>query len=290
MAALLFLAPPPVVAQEPPERWKSSSELSFVRTGGNAESSTLGVSTTVTRAWARTEVKIEAGGIRTHTTRVERTAVGTQSDYRIEESSETEVSAENYHARIRVDRRFSGRTSVYVQSGWTRNTFSGIRHRMVNVTGVSTRWVDSDTQSLRTAYGLTHTVEQPVVEGPDDSGDFLGIRLSANYRRRLTGNTEWTSDLVLDGNGDDPADLRVDWVNSVSVAMNEYLGLKISVRATFDNQPALRRVPLQSPAGEPAGMYPRATGEAGPRPHGGAGGELLGSPWTQAHGIRPAGR
>ncbi len=38
--------------------------------------------------------------------------------------------------------------------------------------------------------------------------------------------------------------------------MNEYLGLKISVRATFtfDNQPALRRVPLQSPAGEPSGM------------------------------------
>lgn len=253
VAVLALSAAPGHGAAQTGDGWKNSSELSFVRTGGNAESSTLGISTTFTRSWERTELKIEAGGIRTRTTRFERIAVGTEADYRIEEKSDSEVSAENYHARIRVERRFARRTSVFVQSGWTRNTFSGIRHRVVNVTGVSTRWLDRERQRLRTAYGLTHTVERDVVADPEDSGRFLGLRLSTEYWLKVTGNTEWSSNLVVDGNGNDRSDLRADWVNALSVAMNEHLGLKTSLRTTFDNEPALARLPLRSPGGEEAG-------------------------------------
>ena len=251
-ALVLSLLPAPAAAQTQ-AGWRNSSELSFVRTGGNAESSTLGISTTVTRSWERTELKIEAGGIRTRTTRFERVAVGTESDYRVEETSDSEISAGNYHARVRIDRRFSQRTSVFVQSGWTRNTFSGIRHRLVNVTGVSTRWLDREGQRLRTAYGFTHTVERDVVPGPGDSGRFLGLRLSTDYWLKVAANTEWSSNLVVDGNGAEPSDLRADWVNALGVAMNEHLGLKTSLRTTFDNEPALARVPLRSPGGEDGG-------------------------------------
>ena len=246
-------------AQESNGRWNASSEFSFVRTGGNAESSTFGLGTAVTRSWERTEVKVEAGGIRTHSTRVRRTAVGTESDYRIEEASESNLSAEKYNALVRLDRRFSSRTSVYVQSGWKRDTFAGFRHRLVNVFGVSTQWVRNSTQRFRTAYGLTHTVQSDVVPDPDKAGRFVGLRVSSEYRRQMTENTEWRSNLVLDGNGDDSSDVRADWTNSMSVSMNEHLGLKTSLRTTFDNEPALRRVPLQSPEGERAGtvLIPR---------------------------------
>lgn len=237
-------------AQEP---WYSSSEFSFVQTGGNAQSATLGIASTVTRSWERTEIKIEAGGIRTRTTRYSRMAVGTETDYRIDETSDTDISAEHYNARMRVDRRFSERTSVFVQSGWTRNTFSGIRHRLVNVLGVSTRWAATETQRFRTAYGVTHTIQHDVVPDPQGDGRFLGLRLSVEYWRKVTGNAEWTSNLVMDGNGDDPSDLRADWINSLSVSMNEHLGLKTSFRTTFDNEPALARVPLVSPSGAEAG-------------------------------------
>ncbi|MYC92525.1 MAG: DUF481 domain-containing protein [Gemmatimonadetes bacterium] len=240
-------------AQEAGDRWNASTEFSFVRTGGNAESSTFGIGTAVTRSWDRTEVKIEAGGIRTRSTRYRRVAIGTEADYRVEENAESNISAENYNAQVRLDRRFSERTSVFVQSGWTRNTFSGIRHRLVNVLGVSTRWTASDTQRLRTAYGFTHTVQEDVVPDPDADGRFLGLRLSSEYWRKLTESAEWTSNLVMDGNGDDPSDVRADWTNSLSVAMNEHLGLKTSLRTTFDNQPALARVPLLSATGEESG-------------------------------------
>ena len=140
-----------------------------------------------------------------------------------------------------------------MQSGWTRNTFSGIRHRLVNVTGVSTRWLDREGQRLRTAYGFTHTVQKDVVPDPDDSGRFLGLRLSTEYWLKVTGNTEWSSNLVVDGNGSDRSDLRADWTNSLSVAMNEHFGLKTSLRTTFDNEPALARLPLRSQEGESTG-------------------------------------
>ena len=198
-----FALAPGAVALQPQSSWRNSSELSFVQTGGNAASSTLGIASTLTRSWDRTEVKIEAGGVRTRTTRFTRTAVGTATDFRLSESSESETSAENYRARLRIDRRFSDRTSVFVQSEWNRNTFAGIRNRYLNVAGVSTRWIENENQSLRTAYGFTHTVQQDVVTDPDAAGRFLGVRLSSEYWRKLTGNTEWRSNLALDGNGDD---------------------------------------------------------------------------------------
>ena len=247
----LLLAGPPLDAQN--QGWNASTELSYVRTGGNAESSTLGLAATVTRGWDRTEVKVEAGGIRTRSTRVSRTAVGSESDYRIDETSESSLSAENYKALVRVDRRFSARTSVYVQTGWRRNTFSGFEHRLVNVFGVSTQWIRNPRQRFRTAYGVTHTMQRDIVPDPDAADRFVGLRLSSEYRRQVTENTEWRSNLVLDGNGDDTSDMRADWNNSLSVAMNEHLGLKTSFRTTFDNQPALRKVALWSPAGERTG-------------------------------------
>ena len=252
-ACFLLAAATTTAAQRGENRWTNSSELSFVRTGGNAESSTLGIATTWTRAWERSEVKVEAGGIRTLTTRLKRTAVGTLEDYHLIEESTTMTSAENYHARTRLDRRVSDRTAFFVQSGWTRNTFAGINSRLVNVLGISTRWAESERRNLRTAYGLTHTFQQDEVPDPEGTGRFLGVRVSCEFQQRLTGNSDWRSDLVVDGNGDDPSDLRADWTNALSVSMNEHLGLKTSFRATFDNRPALASVPLLSRQGEPVG-------------------------------------
>ncbi len=235
------------------EGWGYSGELSFVRADGNAESSTMGVANTVIRSWDRTEVKIESGGIRTRTTRFRRVAVGTASNYRIADNRETEVSAENYYLRGRIDLRFSNRTAVFVQSGWIRNTLAGVANRYVNVSGVSIRWAQDDRHGFRTGLGLTYTRQDDVVVDPTATGRFFGLQMSSEYRRNVTANTVWTSSLVVDGNGEDTSDLRGDWGNAVSVTMSERLGLKTNFRLLFDNQPSLASVPLESPEGTAAG-------------------------------------
>lgn len=239
----------------PPE-WSNSSEFSFIQTRGNTESTTFGLANELITEWERTETRLEIGALRTNTTRLKRSAIGTADDYRLEEESETRVSAENYHIRFRGDREFSERSSVFGQLGWTRNTFTGIDGRYVLVAGMSTRWMEDEVHQLRSSYGLTLTAQDDVVPNPDAAGTFIGLQISGEYEIQLTDNTELKSTLVVDENGFDLADLRADWVSSLGVSMNEHFGLQAKFQYLFDNRPSLVDVPLTSLQGESTGKVP----------------------------------
>lgn len=236
----------------PPE-WSNSSEFSFIQTRGNTESTTFGLANELITEWERTETKLEVGALRTNTTRFRRAAIGTADDYRIEEESETRVSAENYHIRFRGDREFSERSSVFGQLGWARNTFTGIDGRYVLVAGMSTRWMEDEVHQLRSSYGLTFTAQDDVVPNPDVRGTFIGLQVSGEYEIQLTDNTELKTTLVIDENGFDPADLRADWVSTLGVSMSEHFGLQAKFQYLFDNRPSLVDVPLTTAAGESTG-------------------------------------
>ena len=236
----------------PPE-WSNSSEFSFIQTRGNTESTTFGLANELITEWERTETKLEVGALRTNTTRFRRAAIGTADDYRIEEESETRVSAENYHIRFRGDREFSERSSVFGQLGWARNTFTGIDGRYVLVAGMSTRWMEDEVHQLRSSYGLTFTAQDDVVPNPDVRGTFIGLQVSGEYEIQLTDNTELKTTLVVDENGFDPADLRADWVSTLGVSMSEHFGLQAKFQYLFDNRPSLVDVPLTTAAGESTG-------------------------------------
>ncbi len=226
--------------------------MSFVQTGGNAESSTIGIAGSFSRSWTRTELRVEAGSIRTRTTHRTRAAVGSADDYRIETATDTRVSAENYQARLTVDRSVSDGTALFFRSEWVRNTFSGIDGRIVNGGGVSNRWVDDERQRFNTRYALTHTTQYDVVAATGGPDRFFGLQVSAEYRRQV-GKAEWTSTLVVDENGKELADLRADWTNSATVALSGRLALKTTLRLVFDNEPSLLEIPLRSAAGEGLG-------------------------------------
>ena len=239
----------------PPE-WSNSSEFSFIQTRGNTESTTFGLANELITEWERTETRLEFGALRTNTTRFRRSATGTADDFRIEEESETRVSAENYHIRLRGDREFSERSSVFGQLGWVRNTFTGIDGRYVLVAGMSTRWVEDEVHELRSSYGLTFTAQDDVVPNPDVRSTFIGLQVSGEYEIQLTDNTEFRSTLVVDENGFNPADLRADWVSTLGVSMSEHFGLQAKFQYLFDNRPSLVDVPLTSAEGESTGKVP----------------------------------
>lgn len=240
-------------AQEEDDAWTKASELSFVQTGGNAESATLGVANLLSGDWRGTLFKFEIGGIRTSTTATTRLAVGSADDFQLTELSDSKVSAENYYGRVRADRQISDRSAVFAKAGWLRNTFAGIDGRYVGVVGLSNQWIDTDVQKFATAYGVTFTSQDDVVPDPAVSGNFFGGQVSVDFWRQLTENSEWASALVLDENGDRTRDFRADWVNSLAVSMSEDLALKTTVQILFDNEPSLVGVPLESAAGAPLG-------------------------------------
>lgn len=231
-------------AQEPEKSWKDKAELTFVMTGGNSTASTLGFKNTLDRSWSTGSLQLSAGGIRTRTGTVTRTATGTPDNYRITETKDERTTAESYFLRGRLDRKLSERSFLSAGAGWDRNTFAGVENRYVFSAGGGRSWFDEDTRKLKTDLGLTYTIQDDVVEDPNVDNHFAGLRGSYDYFRSLTETTDFSSVLVADQSLKETSDFRADWTNSVAVAMSERLALKTSFQVLYDKSPALVAVPL----------------------------------------------
>ena len=177
-----------------------------------------------------------------------RTASGASpSSFQVTENAVSAVSAEAYYARGKYDRAINARTYWYAGTGWERNTFAGVQNRYSFGGGLGNTWVDTDISTFKTGYGVTYTMQDDVAETADGNDGFGGLRLSYDYRRQLTSNTEFTSILVADENLNDTTDL----INAVAVSINSRLALKVSWQLLFDNLPSLVGIPLTSVGGAP---------------------------------------
>jgi putative salt-induced outer membrane protein YdiY len=243
MAAALL--PGSLAAQE--ERtlgWSDVAEVTFVLTAGNASSSTFGLKNTAERLWEKTSFKLSFGAVRTESGTTTRTATGTPENFTISESTESEVTAENYFVKTRMDRTLGDAAFIFGGADWDRNTFAGIQNRYGFASGAGKAWFEEDTRKLKTDLGLTYTIQEDVVETPGADDSFLGLRGSYDFFHKLSETTDLTSVLAVDQNLEMTEDLRADWTNSLGVAMSERLALKTSLQILFDNEPALTAVPL----------------------------------------------
>lgn len=242
---------------EPAPGWAFEGELSTVLTEGNSSALTVGLGATLTRRWENATWKLEAGGVRTESGDIVRTAVGTSDDFEVFTDVERRTTAENYALKTRYDRDLSESTFVYGATDWLRNTFAGIESRLVFGAGAGRTFRDDDTSRLKTGVGATFTFENDVVQSGSKS-DYPGVRANYEYWRQLTGSSEMESGLVADLNLDDTEDLRLEWTNSLAVSINSVLALKPSLQLTWRNQPALAEVPLVSITGVETGDTVRA--------------------------------
>jgi putative salt-induced outer membrane protein YdiY len=239
------------VAAQAPYVWTNQTELSFVATGGNASSSTLGLKSALLGKAAENAFKLEVGGIRGETNFRQVTANGTPGSFTVSETTMSELTAESYFAKARYDRSF-GSGYAFGGSGWDRNTFAGIQNRFQFITGIGRAWVESETATFKTDIAATYTVQKDVSPAPGADDAFGGIRLSIEAMRKLSEAAEYTSVLIVDENAETTEDYRADWTNALSVSLSERLAFKTALQLLFDNSPSLQSVPLFT-AGVPAG-------------------------------------
>jgi putative salt-induced outer membrane protein YdiY len=249
LAAAAIFAAPGVAQDAEGVTWENATELSFVSTGGNSSSSTLGLKSALTGTSGPNAFKIELGGIRGENKLTSRTATGTVDNFTVTESTTSTLTAESYFARGRYDRTLDG-AYLFTGAGWERNTFAGIQNRYATVLGVGRTWVDGDSGHFKTDIGATYTIQKDVDPAPGADDAFGGARLSVDATRRISAAVGYASTLLVDENLEDTEDLRADWTNSLSVALSDALAFKTSLQMLFDKQPALIGVPL---SGAPAG-------------------------------------
>ena len=232
--------------------WENATELSYVSTSGNASSTTFGLTGTLEGSGGPHELRLEVGGVRASSDVTTRRAVGSAGDFDIVETVRSETTAESYFARGRYDRSF-GAGFGFAGAGWERNTFSGIENRYQVVGGLGRTFVDGDTGRFKADVGLTYTIQKDVDPAPGADDGFGGYRVSAEAMRALSETSRLQSELVLNNSFSESDDVRVDWTNSISVAVNSTLALKSSLQLLFDNVPALVSVPLETTGGTPTG-------------------------------------
>ncbi len=233
--------------------WSYSAELSLLFTSGNSTVRTFGLGGGARREWGGGEVSLRAGGLRTESGTTRRIAVGTPVNFTVLSESDPEPTAENYFARGEFERSFSDHVHLTTGAAWERNTFAGYESKISLVGGIGNMWIDSERTRLKSDYGVTFTAQDDVVDDPDRSSSFGGVRVSTNLRRRLTETANLESTLTLDENLTDTADIRADFANSLAVDINTSLAVKTGLRLVWDNAPALTRAPLEAPGGVATG-------------------------------------
>lgn len=240
--------------------WENSTELSFVSTGGNASSSTLGLGSTLIAKDRVNSFKVVLGGIRGETTFRTLSATGTATAFTVNETTDSELTAESYFVRGRYDRALS-KTFVFSGAGWDRNTFAGVQNRYALVVGIGRTWTEGETNRFKTDLGGTYTVQKDVNPAPGVDEGFGGVRLSMDAMRKVSANATLTSTLIIDQNVEDTDDLRADWINSLTMSFSERLAFKTSLQLLYDKAPSLLPVRLFDAGGIDTGTTVLTPGE-----------------------------
>lgn len=257
--ALLVLFASPVLAQDDGDEkelgWAFEAELGSLWTGGNQETFTLAADGTLEYVWPVSRFKFEAGGFTTESSTTTTTAVGSgQNDFQVFDETVTEKTAETFYSRARYERELSEKFYVFGAGDWLRNTFAGIDSRFLFSVGAGNLWLDDGRIRFSTDYAFTYTLEENVVETPDESSNFPGLRLAYDFNWKLTESATFESTLTGDFNLDNTDDIRLDWYNGLPIDISSVLALKPSLRLMWRNDPALEEVPLfDAPGGTQTG-------------------------------------
>jgi hypothetical protein len=223
----------------------NSTELSLVVATGNAKATTVGFRNVYLYRWANAEFGWEGGWIRAASRDGNRFAVEQGTGFQVVDP-DTAIDSERLFSKLRYQRQISMRHDWFSNFDAVRDEPSNISRQFVLAAGLGTTWHKTNRVTFRTAYGLSYTDEDLVVEGVDRFG---GYRLFYGLKTLLAATTSFDSELTADGSFNDGDDVRADWLNGVGVAINSRVALKSSIRLLFRNVPALEALELRTPFG-----------------------------------------
>ncbi len=251
--AVLGLARP-AAADTKGAQWSDVGLVSIVLTAGNSDSRTGGITNTLGWVRGKSSFELHTRGYRVESTPRFRVATGPSlSDFEVIEFK-SQLAAESYRAGTRFDRRIAGNLVWVVGGGWERNPFLGIHERTMVLAGVGNHWIQKDQTQFRTDYALTRTREQDVVDDPEVTDQFTGVRFSTRLQHTFTSGATLGHDLVVDQNLDRTKDLRGDMTAWVTFASGPHLALQAAVELLYDRDPALQEIPFLNLLGLPTGQ------------------------------------
>lgn len=272
---MMVLWTAPLAAQAPGDDnaddtpgWDNATELSVVRTGGNAETQTFGFSNTLRVQGTAQRLRLRFDGVRSRTGDERYLTLPPGIRFPLggrPEQFETVVvqppldpEVEQYFVEGRYDRDLGERFLWHAGASWDRNREAGIRNRSMVFAGVGNTWADRESLALSTAYGFSYTAREEEEEDGFKANRFAGLRINGDYRQRLGTITTIDGALTMNVNVTDRSDYSLHTASGASVAITDYLSLRVSLQWLYEHQPALEeaailaRIALRDPDGIPS--------------------------------------
>jgi putative salt-induced outer membrane protein YdiY len=201
------------IVQGPPPPFEARGELSFVSTGGNASTGTLGFSAdAIHRAGRGTTtgrgrfITAEADGVE---------------------------SARSSEVQVRHGRRVSPRIELFGRGAYLRDLFAGIEHRVEGTGGV-TLTVSSRPHALTVDGGVGMTSETRL-GAPDDR--FASGNVAANYVWTLTNTSYVSAETSFVADLEQAPNWRVSNDVSLLAGLNSVLAARLSFGTRYVNRP-----------------------------------------------------
>lgn len=197
-----------------PPPFEGRAELSFVSTGGNTASQTLGVSGELTRRAGRATTNARTSFIRTSNDDVE--------------------SARVLTAQARHGVRLSDRVEAFARGGYLRDIFSGIEHRINADAGLSYVTRQPPQRALKFDFGLGATRENRTV---DADQSVLNATFGISLRARLAPTAEVTAESQAVEDLGRVSNWRLANDVSLNATFNARLSARLAYATRFVNQP-----------------------------------------------------
>jgi len=244
LLAVLLAAATFAPAQEEEETtekpWTNGTELSWVATSGNSDTSTIGFKNNFDYNWTKAKYELRASFVRAESPQSDPVAVEDPAGgdpflvY-----APLQVTVENYYIRNKYARQISEKFFWNVGADWERNVPAGVKNRYIAYAGVGNLWWTRDDLKFRTDYSLTYTSQEDVIEVPGEDKDFAGARFGWGYLNKWGKVTTYTNDFIVDFNFETSENWRFNMVQGLAVAMSQKLALKVSLEWQYQNDPPI---------------------------------------------------
>jgi putative salt-induced outer membrane protein YdiY len=220
-AALVVLGPnfalaqaPPAAPAPPPPRWERKAEASFVSTGGNTDTQTVGLGASVVFRAAPWTTESRVAFVRNEAADVE--------------------TARSFTADLREARALSARAEVFGRYGYLSDPFAGIDHRNTVDGGLGYKLLMGPVHTLRVDAGLGYTHEGRVT---GDAQSFTLANIGSAYKWQLSKSADITDSAVFTQSLEEHDAWRFSNAFAISAAITQIFSLKLSHDVKFNNSP-----------------------------------------------------
>lgn len=221
LAILIAVLPIPAVAQAPPAtgtapppRWERKAELSFVSTGGNTDTQTLGLGASVVYRPGVWTTEARTAFVRSENANIE--------------------TAKSFTADLREAFALTARTELFGRFGYLSDPFAGIDHRSTVDGGVGYKLLRGPVHTLRVDTGLGYTREARAV-GEDVS--FALANFGAAYKWQISTTADLSDSALATASLSDNDAWRFGNALALTAAITRVFSLKLSHDVKFNNAP-----------------------------------------------------